>query len=618
MLPTEALPLWVCPNPECGATFPTEEHYLKHGLPMWSPPEGAKGLLPGESEEGWAARLGEMPSKEAKEAKKQRKEYDKYAKKRDRAARTLDPCPGCPDDARDVLHLHRVLLFGQTPVGDDDDDSDDDDDDESDDEDDDEKRQARKAKADAKKANSSSPAKKLMSSGIFSKMTGQGNNKGAQQDAATSKAQENKAKNVPRAGEPMVRGADRLRRFVEREKGMQGGGLFLLELAEALQAVRVTPQSSPSYEEQLAAICDKFLDPDTAAMKIEKHHVPKWAVRACLDEADTIRPHTEAGKKHLALRKRGFFGRLLGGFRKHGDAWGDGQRDPRPFLELHWQVLISLRHELWNMGFWKSDLAEAWQADATRQNHAREERLTEFLMAERRDKMLKEAAKDKEIAVAREQHRAELYTHLLEESLKTVYQELEQEFFDDELWIGVHEVADVWEAQAEEAVNDNALELTVEQTVKALEKQVADEILTEEWADMAVDLVVNEVVEFYFHSEMGSKVGVEAALMHGLVLDAATRPPKAPGRKNLLLSLGRQEDGQEGGVDEAVEAACSKIQGMWRARKARKMLRKLLVSVWCKRWDQENYCYYYENNLNGEVVWEAPRAFKMFFPTADW
>jgi hypothetical protein len=259
-------------------------------------------------------------------------------------------------------------------------------------------------------------------------------------------------------------------------------------------------------------------------------------------------------------------------------------------------------------------LAAAWAADVATQARGREERLTEWAMAERREKQLKEAAKFKAVAVAREEQRAATFAHLLETSLRAVYDAVEKEVFDAELWGAVHETADKWEAQAEEAVDGFALELTVQQTLDALEKEVADDVVAEEWAASAADCCVDEILDFYFHREVGSKVSVEAALKHGLVLDAATRPPKAAGRKNLLLSLGPNG----GGTDAVVEAACSKIQGIWRARKARKMLRKMLVAVWRKRWDENSACYFYENNLTGEVVWEAPRAFKMFFPSSDW
>jgi len=48
------------------------------------------------------------------------------------------------------------------------------------------------------------------------------------------------------------------------------------------------------------------------------------------------------------------------------------------------------------------------------------------------------------------------------------------------------------------------------------------------------------------------------------------------------------------------------------------MIRKTLASIWRKRYDQSSGYYFYENTLNGETLWEAPRAFKMFFPEVDW
>ena len=57
----------VCPQ--------TEEHFLKHGLPLWDPPKG--GPLPGEEVEAWEARLAELSGAEAKEAKRGRRDYEK-------------------------------------------------------------------------------------------------------------------------------------------------------------------------------------------------------------------------------------------------------------------------------------------------------------------------------------------------------------------------------------------------------------------------------------------------------------------------------------------------------------------------------------------------------------
>ena len=44
----------------------------------------------------------------------------------------------------------------------------------------------------------------------------------------------------------------------------------------------------------------------------------------------------------------------------------------------------------------------------------------------------------------------------------------------------------------------------------------------------------------------------------------------------------------------------------------------MLVAVWSKRWDEENQCFYYYNNVTEEMRWEAPLAFAMFFPQSSW
>ena len=57
---------------------------------------------------------------------------------------------------------------------------------------------------------------------------------------------------------------------------------------------------------------------------------------------------------------------------------------------------------------------------------------------------------------------------------------------------------------------------------------------------------------------------------------------------------------------------------IWQSRRARRNLRKMLVSVWRKRYDPSSGYYFYENTITGENVWEAPPVFKRFFPDIDW
>jgi hypothetical protein len=61
----------------------------------------------------------------------------------------------------------------------------------------------------------------------------------------TAKANDIKEREKPREGESRVRGADRLRRFIERSVGTQGSVLWLLNFVEALQVFRALPQDAP-------------------------------------------------------------------------------------------------------------------------------------------------------------------------------------------------------------------------------------------------------------------------------------------------------------------------------------------------------------------------------------
>ena len=75
--PPQAAMIWVCPNPSCGATFPTEEHFLKHGRPP---------ALGGDKDDGGKKKKG-------KKGKKDKKKKEK----------ALEPCAGCPDELRDIV-----------------------------------------------------------------------------------------------------------------------------------------------------------------------------------------------------------------------------------------------------------------------------------------------------------------------------------------------------------------------------------------------------------------------------------------------------------------------------------------------------------------------------------
>jgi len=54
--PPEAQMIWCCPNPSCGATFPTEAHFLKHGRMF----RDEKAGLPRYASEKWLAEHWEV------------------------------------------------------------------------------------------------------------------------------------------------------------------------------------------------------------------------------------------------------------------------------------------------------------------------------------------------------------------------------------------------------------------------------------------------------------------------------------------------------------------------------------------------------------------------------
>ena len=62
--------------------------------------------------------------------------------------------------------------------------------------------------------------------------------------------------------------------------------------------------------------------------------------------------------------------------------------------------------------------------------------------------------------------------------------------------------------------------------------------------------------------------------------------------------------------DLTPDEAASMLQGMWRARTARRMLYKLLSKNIEKVWDEENKRFYYVNNKTGVVNWEKPKVLK--------
>jgi len=67
--------------------------------------------------------------------------------------------------------------------------------------------------------------------------------------------------------------------------------------------------------------------------------------------------------------------------------------------------------------------------------------------------------------------------------------------------------------------------------------------------------------------------------------------------KRTKLILQYEEDGVQ------KEAAATKLQGIWRQKKARQKMRLRARKQWEKMWDNENGCYYYINVRTGAIQW---------------
>jgi len=68
-----------------------------------------------------------------------------------------------------------------------------------------------------------------------------------------------------RAAMPAVSGSDRIRRFVEQKEGLRSGGaVLMLRFVESAEELKSLPQGSARFDDKMADLCDKFLDPDTA------------------------------------------------------------------------------------------------------------------------------------------------------------------------------------------------------------------------------------------------------------------------------------------------------------------------------------------------------------------
>merc|ERR1719231_1662246 len=60
-------------------------------------------------------------------------------------------------------------------------------------------------------------------------------------------------------------------------------------------------------------------------------------------------------------------------------------------------------------------------------------------------------------------------------------------------------------------------------------------------------------------------------------------------------------------VEDQREQAASKLQGMWRCRKARERVRGMLANQFEKRFDPGTGGYYYVNVETGAMQWDKPK-----------
>ena len=66
-------------------------------------------------------------------------------------------------------------------------------------------------------------------------------------------------------------------------------------------------------------------------------------------------------------------------------------------------------------------------------------------------------------------------------------------------------------------------------------------------------------------------------------------------RRKMVVELRDQED-----------RAALFMQGLWRKKKAREEVVRVMERQWQKVWDENESAYYYYNNITGESQWEKP------------
>mmetsp|Transcript_13464 Transcript_13464/g.31885 ORF Transcript_13464/g.31885 Transcript_13464/m.31885 type:complete len:1095 (-) Transcript_13464:599-3883(-) len=561
-------PLLCCSNPACGATFPTLGHLLRHSrrpvLTTQAPgdrlPAGTRGRGGSAVGDAWlppetpplvtqVVRV-KAPPEAAKKGKKGKKK--KGAKASGAPQFTTkevlvepEPVGACPlllgdpvgegvgdgesgraaaEPRRDFAYLDAVLLFGDRSgdgLGEPESESEDEDD-LSDSDDDEEELDLKRRRRERKRVKKEHAEAKL---------------------AAERRRFE-------------MSGFERVHKFVERVHGV-GPVLYLLKLVRAAYDLNDLEQTSSLYEPLLARICDRFIDAHTASLPC-LDFLSEEVVEACLDEAASLRESTMEGRAAAAASTRGFFSSLLRGKKaKHGDPWGDGLYDPRPFKDLGLEARLALHDELKRLGWWSSEECAAWVSDAASEAHALEDGHASQALLQRRNQALGAAREAQALASERERDRAQRFQDLLEEAMGTTVKAMEQEVFDAALWTCAFEVADRWKLWSS-AAEQEVYEATVDFTVDKLIDDFATELLTDDWTEQALEILLDDLLEEQLHREMGSKINVEAAIAHGLRTKASVMKPKKARGKGLLMKLTPETASHEETV------AVKKVQGMIR------------------------------------------------------
>ena len=381
-------------------------------------------------------------------------------------------------------------------------------------------------------------------------------------------------------------GLKRVRRLLERRKGV-GQALFALRVWEALEQFRHMKQDDKGYEKTMGDLCDQYLDDETATMKLEDLSLD--VKQRCLAEGESCRAHTAAGKKNkkkkASSEKKGMFSgftKMIGlGGDKHGDPWGDGKRDPQPFMEAQWEAFLIVKRSIDQVEWWNSDLHAKYEEDMEKIRAAEVEAIAADILEKQRQENLQRAKEYKAEAVKREKERAEKSKALEDAALERVCGGLENEVLSDQLWVATHELADRWEALATEAASHVHQELADGAVDMAVEEYILDEI-TGQWLAQCFDEVTDLILNTAIDNEVDAKVEVERALGHGgaMQLEAKREAPapekkkgfgddssddeaewKPPEAKKSIFDDTDEDEEDEGGDEEGEEQEAEDVDG---------------------------------------------------------